>query len=106
MSLDRNWKRKRQVELQKKFICTALAFIVTSGSYLPFIEKKIISKDTYTTYMTNKLKKQIKRSSKLNDDEKDILLNDELLYDVCFSYYDNYYIVIASMHWLFLYRIL
>ena len=30
MPLDRNWKRKRQVE------------------------KKIISKDTYTTYMTNK----------------------------------------------------
>ena len=90
MPLDRNWKRKRQVELQKKFICTALALIVTSESYLPFIEKKIISKDTYTTYMTNKLKKQIKRSSKLNDDEKDILLNDELLYDVCFSYYDTF----------------
>lgn len=41
MPLDRNWKRKRQVELQKKFICTALAFIVTSESYLPFIEKKL-----------------------------------------------------------------
>ena len=79
MPLDRNWKRKRQVELQKKFICTALALIVTSESYLPFIEKKIISKDTYTTYMTNKLKKQIKRSSKLNDDEKDILLKVKIL---------------------------
>lgn len=90
MPLDRNWKRKRQVELQKKFICTALAFIVTSGSCFPFIEKKIVSKDTYATYMTNKLKNQIKHSSKLNDDEKDILLNDELLYDVCLSYYDTY----------------
>ncbi len=90
MSLDRNWKRKRQVELQKKFICTALALIVTSESYLPFIEKKIISKDSYATYMTNKLKNQIKHSSKLNDDEKDILLNDELLHDVCLSYYDTY----------------
>lgn len=90
MPLDRNWKRKRQVELQKKFICTALALIVTSESYLPFIEKKIISKDSYATYMTNKLKNQIKHSSKLNDDEKDILLNDELLHDVCLSYYDTY----------------
>ena len=90
MPLDRNWKRKRQVELQKKFICTALALIVTSESYLPFIEKKIISKDSYATYMTNKLKNQIKHSSKLNDYEKDILLNDELLHDVCLSYYDTY----------------
>lgn len=89
MPLDKNWKRKRQVELRKKIICTALALIVTSESYLPFIEKKIVSKNTYATYMTNKLKNQIKRSSKLNDDEKEILLNDEMLYDVCLSYYDT-----------------
>ena len=40
--------------------------------------------------MTNKLRQKINNSSTLNDEEKDILYNYKLLYDVCSSYYDTY----------------
>lgn len=90
MAWDKNWKRKRQVELQKKFICTALALILTGESFHPFTEKLFFNKKIYATYMTNKLRQKINNSSTLNDEEKDILYNYKLLYDVCSSYYDTY----------------